>query len=381
MTFNYFAPAIARLLIPITAMLAAGIWWQATPDHKALPIIVMVIIMIVATVAATLTKKKRILRLITPPLIICAFFCGALLLSNQKSEHKKTQKSLCGKNLTVRGTVTALEKSKQKFFRQAITIKISSLQKKKDRWRETTGNIRIYVRNHDLHISDHIELKNITLKNPAGSPFDNYLMKSGIATTACVAKLNYRLLHRPPWSTKKFIFQQRKNVQERLAKKITAQTFALLSSIFLGNRSEKKYLLERSKEQFGTWGILHFLARSGLHLVLFILLWEFILGFLPIAFIYKQMFLACLGGIYCLLSWPSIPFIRALSIFLLYKMSPLFNARTHLPHLLAIVIFCILVSNPSQLFFLDFQLSFGLTFALAWFGRIKQKNNLLLRNS
>ncbi|MFC1845655.1 ComEC/Rec2 family competence protein [Candidatus Dependentiae bacterium] len=119
------------------------------------------------------------------------------------------------------------------------------------------------------------------------------------------------------------------------------------------------------------------MARSGLHLVIFMFLWGIIFSFIPLPFTYKQLALIGLGLFYCLLSWTSISFIRAISIFLLYKISPLLHKQGQLLHLLTIICLVTLIWNPAQLLFLDFQLSFGLTLALAWFGQIKLQRKFL----
>jgi hypothetical protein len=53
---------------------------------------------------------------------------------------------------------------------------------------------------------------------------------------------------------------------------MNTNTFALFSSLFLGNRTAIKQDLEEQKPLFKVWGISHFLARSGLHLLIFIML-------------------------------------------------------------------------------------------------------------
>ena len=162
------------------------------------------------------------------------------------------------------------------------------------------------------------------------------------------------------------------------------RSFAMFSSIFLGNRQINKKENNIVKNSFRLWGILHFLARSGLHLIIFLMLCELMLKFIPIHFHLKQGILVFLSLIYLLLSWPSLSFIRAFSIFLLYKLCPILNKKSDLATLVATVCLMMLIYNPIQLFFLDFQLSFGLTIALAIFTkqqtkrerkcRLKQKN-------
>ncbi len=68
-------------------------------------------------------------------------------------------------------------------------------------------------------------------------------------------------------------------------------------------------------------------------------------------------------------------YARALYTFILYKICILHKRPSHLVYLLSLVCFFVLLDNPMQLFFLDFQLSFTLTFALAWFNQISSRKN------
>ena len=77
-----------------------------------------------------------------------------------------------------------------------------------------------------------------------------------------------------------------------------------------------------------------------------------------------------LSILYFILSWPSISFIRAFLIFLFTKYCNLHRHPTHFMHILLLTCCIVLLINPLQLFFLDFQLSFFLTFghwAPSWF--------------
>ncbi|HSW73575.1 MAG TPA: ComEC/Rec2 family competence protein, partial [Candidatus Limnocylindria bacterium] len=157
----------------------------------------------------------------------------------------------------------------------------------------------------------------------------------------------------------------------QLQKKLSRPTAHLFSSIFLGNKYARKKDIEPLKEHFTTWGVTHYLARSGLHMVIFTITWHTLLTFIPLAFALKEALLIALVIIYALLSWTTISFTRALLLFLIHRLCSLLRLQTDLLYLLTLVALAILFDNPLQLFFLDFQLSFGLTFALAYFGQLQ----------
>ena len=146
---------------------------------------------------------------------------------------------------------------------------------------------------------------------------------------------------------------------------MTIKIADLFSAIFLGKKN-KTQTYDKSKDQFKIWGISHYLARSGLHLVIFIMIWHLILCLFPIPFRWKQSILIALALIYALLSWSSVSFIRALTVFMLYKIATIFEIQMHIVHSITLACLFTLLYNPAHLFFLDFQLSFALTFALAW---------------
>ena len=110
-------------------------------------------------------------------------------------------------------------------------------------------------------------------------------------------------------------------------------------------------------------------------LSLFIFILHTIFCFIPIPLFIKQLCIFLLNCIYFLFTWPATPFIRSFALFLLNQLCFASKFSFHLLHYLILTCFCFLLYNPLHLFFLDFQLTFALTFALAWFNQV-----LLLHN-
>ncbi len=223
----------------------------------------------------------------------------------------------------------------------------------------------------EVQIGDTIEINNITLKKAKNSDFNKYLLKEGIVATVFTEQINYKLIERPPYCIARWIFNQRDRILRAFKSRLSTPTFALFSSLFLGEKETSRHAIETIQKYFKQWGILHYLARSGLHLVIVLSVYEFLFRLLPISFVYKHLLLLLLNIIYFLLSWPSVSFLRAFLIFLLYKLFSLFYIPTHFLHILYLTCIIILLVNPLQLFFLDFQLSFGFTFALGWLNQYK----------
>ena len=155
--------------------------------------------------------------------------------------------------------------------------------------------------------------------------------------------------------------------------KLTPITRIFYDLIFLGNKSTVQ--LEELSNQCNMWGISHFLARSGLHIALLIIMWKWFFTFIPIPIAAKHSLLMLFALIYDVFSWGSISFLRAYLLFLLLHQGLLLWQRVMVPHLFIIVCLYVLFFNPYQLFFIDFQLSFALTYVLITFC-IPNKNNV-----
>jgi ComEC/Rec2-related protein len=222
----------------------------------------------------------------------------------------------------------------------------------------------------DLQVCSTIVIHKIVIKKVENPSFALYLSKEKVAGTIFIEKLDFKTLSVPP-SWHRYLANWKNNIYLTLQNKMSTKTFALFSSIFLGNRANVKKEMDYAKEPFKIWGTSHYLARSGLHLVIFVLVWQFLLSLIPIVFWIKQIILISLISTYSLFSWSSVSFERALLMFLIYKFCIISGKPSHYVHLIILVTGIVLILNPLQLFFLDFQLSFGLTFALAWFNHMQ----------
>lgn len=360
-------------LVYITFALIAGIWWQEASGK----LIHCSATLLCGVVAALATQTGLRNQAIFFCLLTCGFTAGASLLYLQHKNHTALQERLCSVTSSLRGTVTGKEPSGNPALNSCLFISLDSVQHNNHTWQSAAGTVQIYARyEKNILVGDTIELRNITLRSTAGTSFDNYLIKNDIIATAFINHLDYSLVSRPYWSITRTIWTARDELSRRLRSKLSYQTSSLFLLTFLGTNLGNKKQAQKTKDLFKIWGILHFLARSGLHLVIFIVMWEFLLKFIPLPFMIKQIILIIISSLYCILSWPSLPFIRALSTFLLYKVGPWTNSRGSSLYLLALVACVILLLNPVQLLFLDFQLSFGLTFVLAWFSQLQQQKRV-----
>ncbi len=299
-------------------------------------------------------------------LLICTILSTLAILSYNAQIKEPALTQWLNTSVGLYGKIVDITKINSGRYKSRLTLKLSRLFDDQ-RSHLIHESIWIYLRyNPNLEVDDTLVLTDIVFKPIKNESFKNYLIKEGINQTLFLNNNNkIKRTGRPYYSLLRFIHQIKNRVLNRLTKKMNPNTGSLFSSIFLGKKLKSK-TTERNKEQFKIWGLSHYLARSGLHLVIFIIIWELLLSLLPISFLIKQLLCLFLAFIYALLSWSTTSFIRALGTFFIYKMSIMTNTQIHSMHIIILIGSILLLFNPMLLFFVDFQLSFLFTFALSW---------------
>ena len=274
------------------------------------------------------------------------------------------------------GRVKGIGSTSSNSFKYITTLSLSGIKLTQDkRWEYANGTIQLYSTYLPfITVDDTIRISTISLKQPKNGSFKSHLMRQAIHTTAFVKGSSMQRVFRPKYSLLRWIHTQKTAMLDSACKKLSPQAFALYSSVFLGNRSRCKNEVEQLTAHCRNWGILHYLARSGLHLVMFVIVWEGLLTLFPLHFLLKQLIVLFFVIIYFIFTWTSISFIRAFSVFVLYKLCNLLCLPINIFYTLCLVCFVILVINPTQLFFLDFQLRFALTAGLIWFNQLYNKS-------
>jgi len=310
-------------------------------------------------------------------IIPISFLVGSMLCFFQQKKTLDFYAMVAHKKLTAKGSISSIEIIHNPRFKFVLHLDVSSITIDSAVHR-CDAKIALYIHSMpDLAVGDSVEIKNITFKNIPQSSFAHYLAKEKISATLFIETLDFSLVARPSFNLARSLFTLKQSLFYKLQKKINRETFQLFSSIFLGNRTAVKKQMDATKEPFKIWGTSHYLARSGLHLVIFVIIWHFMLSLMPFSYLFKELFLIFLILTYAMLSWSSVSFERALLMVLIYKLCTLSRSPSHYIHLIIFVTALVLCNNPFQLFFLDFQLSFGLTFALAWFNHIQAHKKLL----
>jgi len=227
--------------------------------------------------------------------------------------------------------------------------------------KKTNDVVTLYTKRNYLRIDDIVYIKDLECAPIKNQRIEEYLIKNRSAGTAFKCK-KISIQKRPPWSLNRFIHNIKTKIRSKIKQKLSSNTFQFFSSIFLGKREPEQHHL--MKKPFLAWGIMHYLARSGLHLAIIFFITTILINLFSIAFSLKTIFVFLFCLIYALLSWPSISFKRALLLIICYQICHLLKISINSFHLLNLVLLSCILANTQLIFALDFQLTFILTYAL-----------------
>ncbi len=326
---------------------------------------------------AIVTCCRRYEKIIVANVMVVCLLGGAGLLQLQQQHYERLLARYAGKSLDVRGVVIDREFRTEGSFSEILTMRVTSVKRASERReykipaQSTSFIMQVYVRDHtSCAVDDEIRLFGVTIRRVEASgisrnqSFQDYLIKEGIVGTVFLYDAQrVRLVQRPPISWARSLWMYRQGLLDRLVRLLSRRAYQYVTSMFLGNRNEDD--ISAMRASFVAWGTVHYLARSGLHIVLFLMLWRLLLSLVPIGIRLKQLGLLIVALLYTVISWSSVSFMRALYVFLIMQFGALCLLTTHFLHLLTVVCFGLLLYNPMYLFFLDFQLTFLLTAVLS----------------
>lgn len=312
-------------------------------------------------------------------LLFSMFFCGGSIfqvnkmlinsLMKELSDHESTLITDdyfydSGKNIITRVDEVSENISGSRYPCK-ILLNLSSVSSAFSRW-----NVTLFLRKNFLQIGDIVILRQFKLF--PGSNLDFRLGNLGlIFYTPGKTKL------RKFGSTHLSIRQSLNIIKRKLCFKILSRMSELTRSfyglIFLGYRQSEVPI--NLREPFQTWGISHYLARSGLHLTIFSYFCLLIFMALPLGLFWRYGIAIAVSLLYYFLTYSSVSFLRAELMFLMGVFSKIFLRRNQQLHFLVLTCMLILLFNPYQLFGLDFQLSFALVFSLLLVSKVIEKES------
>lgn len=351
--------SLSRLhpLLYYTICLILGIWWKTT----AYPWFIGLIIPIaMAWLLLYLYNHQSFLITLFPFVFFITGSCSYALHKHRYTIfHQQFDKKTCD----IIGTIVDIEPSTNRRFKHIITVDADSIIHD-CKYHNVGARIKIYTPSSiNAQPYDTIHIYNVAFPRQTLNDFNRYLMKEGIYSVI-FDTLEYKVIGHQR-SIASHLYNTRKRIRNACYRKMSPNTFTLFTMLFLGNKSSDIVMITSLREQFKLWGLSHYLARSGLHLVIFLMIMQLLLRLLPLSFLLKQLMLMSSVLVYAVLSWSSISFMRSLLMILLYHICNVLILPINALHILSLVTCLILIPSPMQLFFLDFQLSFALTCALA----------------
>ncbi|MBN1549233.1 ComEC/Rec2 family competence protein [Candidatus Babeliales bacterium] len=334
--------------LPLLIAFIAGIHIQALQPS---PIVILVYL------ALTLITTPEI-ELKGLAFIVGIALCGAISYLSHIQPYYDFIRTTQDGPYDILATVSDIHPYEHPFLRTKLTLTMHDLRTDAG-WATLKGAIDIYLPYTPyLEIDDLIQVNALYLTQKNLSYFS---LREYCYATVFPQHLSYLLIEKQRWSPRRWIQKHRRNLYERIKQKLTPQTFGLFSALFLGHKTSETH---EYAPAFRNWGISHYLARSGLHLMIIMLLWNTLLSFLQLSVLTELIIMISIVGIYTMLSWSSVSFLRALLMWMGHKLLRLH----HLPYttldLLIVVAGIVLITNPINLMCLDFQLSFSLTAAL-----------------
>lgn len=304
-------------------------------------------------------------------LACCLFFFGNSRYYQNEALYF-AHNDLLEKNCNVTGIVQEILPRLDEQEQICILMKLSEIEIGNE---QHAINKRIYLflpHYSKVWIKPHqkILLKNIILKHPNSTSYQEYLIRENIWAVAHPKWLFYTTLKKPS------LFMQQIDEICSMPLQTTKHSLSQLSqtlyvSIFCGKKI-KSETTTKMKELFQYWGISHHLARSGLHLIILISLLLFLLSFVPCSSAKKQWLIVVLLCIYYLTTYSSVAFMRAFCMYIFYTICRQLYIPINPAHILLVTTLLILTINPHHLFFLDFQLSFSITLLILWFCQVTQ---------
>lgn len=332
-----------------------------------------VIIAVGILVYALFIEEKLSFRaVIYYPFICAAFFLGLIFYNYRLSSYQNFANNIKYKNCTLLTVIESIDKLHEKKWRYRITGTVKALSFA-NVTQKTMITVQLYTHIKPMFkVGDLVNINNLVYRPPTQKEFALYLIKEKIGATFFCKSLIYKLEHRPKYSFKRWCAHTKKRIIKKLRTQLSPYAFSLCSSLFLGYKEVDKQSLQIIKEDFKLWGISHYLARSGLHVMTLIYLWYTVLQLLPLPYFLKEFLIFIFVLLYTLLSWSSVSFLRAFITFIAYKVCILAHLQIRPLHVLTLVCLYVLITNPLQLLYLDFQLSFGITASLLWFSELQQ---------
>jgi len=338
-----------------------GIYWATTKNVWVLGYSACLCLLF----ALTHERKRVDLSLL---FIIGLGLVGAFRATHEELAWHKNAQTLTHASIAVEGIVTSQSTANGTHKLDICLTRAHAYANKKLLGLERSATIRVTTqKNLPQAVGMLIKIPKLYVRLPSNNQHQRMLRKGDIVATGILGKDEalYIEATTPTYFQKWLQWRDtlRNNLHEKLTQELSPQAAQLVSTIFLGYPIPSQDASMRTT--FNVWGISHYLARSGLHVMIIIYMVHLFFMMLPIGFVIRFVSIALLCLIYSIFSWPTVSFTRAILMFLWYGICTIHNTTPHSLHIIGGVSLITLLYQPLYLLSADFQLSFGLTAVIA----------------
>ena len=369
-------PSIPPLFVPTLALIA-GI----TSSHFSVGLCIqwsICMLLALPYLLIMLTKRSHASVPLIIALTLFSFIAGGARYKGLFNRHKQFHTQLYKQPVSITGQVINKQKSVNNTFRQILYLQPQIITLKTTQQSiQCPAPIKLYVAKEILcPIGATIHVDRIYWPNRPTQRQSLYLLSQRLSATLFIRNNPITVLSEHctyPAYLKLLWPRWRYHITQRLRKKMSPECFQFFNSFFLGAPLEDTPFTQTLKNDLQRWGLLHFLARSGFHVILMATLWRYILQLLPLTYGLVNFLVCILLLIFWLISWPAASFYRAIASFIIGQFLAFKTGIMFPLHTLTLVCYIMLLLNPFFLFFLGFQLSFLLSAVLILLGEIKRR--------
>lgn len=358
--------------MPLTYILLLQTATVITTIYAYMSHLLPILVAVYGIIFTLYLNAHNINKLVMLSFTIMVSFVALISINHQYQQYSSNQ-ALLHHPVTVEGTITHITHAN--LIKEQSTIYIQT-HKIKDKGHIITKPTTITVfcptpTISHLQINQVVTIKHITLSQPKQhSEYERYLIKENIWATAHSKGEAIKATKDQPLS----ILQK----TQISLNEVYGTTSLLFQPLFLGVKEKNKQNIQR-QHQSTYWGIAHHMARSGAHLAILFAFLTLVLHYSSRSYILKYFtcLIVLLG--YASVTQLSVSFTRALLMFTLSLTCKMLNKPPSTLHILTLTTILTLLYNPMQLFFLDFQLSFGVTYIIVWLFNVKKDQTLAIK--
>ena len=153
---------------------------------------------------------------------------GGFAYRYQQTSHAAFYNSITNDPFDIIGTVTHNVPVYQSHIKQRLTIQISAIKKtnQPNDWQQINKSIHLQTAQiMDAQVGDSVEITNLVCKPSKKNSFDTYLIKEKIAASIFSQTPEWKLVHRPLFSPRRFLHTMSLKLNKALQKKLSKETF------------------------------------------------------------------------------------------------------------------------------------------------------------